>query len=58
MEWEAGISICQCSVNLRSSLWVYCPGHAGVKGNDRAERLAGEVTPEVIIITLVQRYTP
>ena len=22
-------------------LWVYCPGHAGVKGNDRADRLMG-----------------
>ena len=23
---------------------VTCPGHAGVKGNDRAERLAGKAT--------------
>ena len=23
---------------------VYCPGHAGVKGNDRADRLAGKAT--------------
>ena len=23
-------------------LWVYCPGHAGVNGNDRADRLAGK----------------
>ena len=22
-------------------LWIYCPGHAEVKGNDRADRLAG-----------------
>ena len=22
-------------------LWVHCPGYAGVKGNDRADRLAG-----------------
>ena len=25
-------------------LWVYCPGHAGVKGNDRAK--AGKATNE------------
>ena len=23
-------------------MWVYCPEHAGVKGNDRADRLAGK----------------
>ena len=26
------------------TLWVYCPGHAGVKGNDWADRLAGKAT--------------
>ena len=31
-------------IDLRKLLWVYCPGHAGVKGNDRAEGLAGEAT--------------
>ena len=25
-------------------VWVYCPGYAGVKGNDRADRLAGKAT--------------
>ena len=25
-------------------LWVYCPGNAGVMGNDRADRLAGKAT--------------
>ena len=24
--------------------YIYCPGHAGVKGNDRADRLAGKAT--------------
>ena len=28
--------------HLRKLLWVYCPGHAGAKGNDRADRLAGK----------------
>ena len=28
-------------IHLRKLLWVYCPGHARVKGNDRADRLAG-----------------
>ena len=29
-------------IHLRELLWVYCPRHAGVKGNDRADRLAGK----------------
>ena len=31
-------------IHFRNILWVYCPGHAGVKGNDRADRLAGKAT--------------
>ena len=31
-------------IHLRKLLWVYCPGHAGVKGNDGADRLAGKAT--------------
>ena len=31
-------------IHLPKLLWVYCPGHAGVKGNDRADRLAGKAT--------------
>ena len=34
VEWEAQTGMCP-------NLWVYCPGHAGAKGNDRADRLAG-----------------
>ena len=30
--------------HARKLLRVYCPGHAGVKGNDRADRLAGKAT--------------
>ena len=30
--------------HLRKLLWVYCPGHARVKGNDRADRLVGKAT--------------
>ena len=30
--------------HLRKLLWVYCPGHAGAKGNDRADRIAGKAT--------------
>lgn len=29
---------------LRSLAWIFCPGHAGVKGNEKADRLAGEAT--------------
>ena len=31
-------------IHLRKILWVYCPGHAAVNGNDRADRLAGKAT--------------
>ena len=39
-DWNVSIA----DIHLRKLLWVYCPGHAGVKGNDRAERLAGRTT--------------
>ena len=29
-----------CSLRLQRLLWIYCPGHAGVSGNERADRLA------------------
>ena len=31
-------------IHLRKQLWVYFSGHAGVKGNNRADRLAGKAT--------------
>ena len=31
-------------IHLQKLLWVYRSGHAGVKGNDRADRLAGKAT--------------
>ena len=44
MEWEAQTRMCQWSTPTLELLRVYCPGHAGVKGNDRADRLAGKAT--------------
>ena len=38
LEWNVSI----VNIHLRKLLRVYCPGHAGVKGNDRAYRLAGK----------------
>ena len=29
-------------IHIGKLLWVYCPEHAGVKGNDRADRLGGK----------------
>ena len=40
-EWNVSI----VDSNLLKLLWVYCPGHAGVKGNDRVDRLAGKKQP-------------
>ena len=31
-------------IHLRKPLCMYCPGHARVKGNDPADRLAGKAT--------------
>ena len=31
-------------IHLRKLLWVYCHGHAGVRENDRTDRLAGKAT--------------
>ena len=39
-EWNVSI----VDIHVRNILWVYCPGHAGVKGNNRADRLAGKAT--------------
>ena len=35
-------NVLMVDIHLRKLLWVYCPGHAGVKRNDRADRLAGK----------------
>ena len=37
-------NVLMVDLHLRNLLWVYCPGHAGVKGNYRADRLAGKAT--------------
>ena len=37
-------NVSMVDIHLRKLLWVYCPGHAGVKGNDRADRLVGKAT--------------
>ena len=39
-DWTVSI----VDIHLRKLLPVYCPGDAGVKGNDRADRLAGKAT--------------
>ena len=39
-DWNASM----VDIYLRKLLWVYCPGHAGVKESDRADLLAGKTT--------------
>ena len=39
-EWNASV----VDIHILKLLWVYCREHAGVKGNDRADRLAGKAT--------------
>ena len=43
--WSPDWNVSMVDIHLRKLLWVYYyPGHAGVKGNDRADRLAGKAT--------------
>ena len=37
-------NVTMVEIHLRKLLSVYCPGHAGVKENDRAVRLEGKAT--------------
>ena len=37
-DWKSTIS----ASNLERIAWIFCPGHAGVSGNERADRLAGD----------------
>ena len=37
-------NVSMVDIHLQKLLWVYCPEHAGVKGNDRADGLAGKAT--------------
>ena len=37
-------NVSMVDIHLLKLLWVYCPGHAGVKGNDPADRLMGKAT--------------
>ena len=39
-DWDVSV----VDIHIRNLLWVYCPGHAGVKGNNRADKLAGKAT--------------
>ena len=41
---SADWNVSMVDTHLRNYLWVYRPGHAGVKGNDRADRLVGKAT--------------
>ena len=37
-------NVSMVDIHLRKLLWVYCPGHAGVNGNDQEDSLAGKAT--------------
>ena len=58
-EWVASIR----QSNLQSVRWIFCPGHAGVLGNERADALAGEASNECTltldpptVLALVSEY--
>ena len=37
---------------LKKITWLFCPGHAGVKGNERADKLAGSAALRDTVLTL------
>ena len=37
---ESGIGCLDWHIAMQRLLWIYCPGHAGVSGNEQAGRLA------------------
>ena len=37
--------MCRWSTFTFKNMWVYCPGHAGVKGNDLADKTGGQGNP-------------
>ena len=45
-QWEAvagmTVQVSVVDIHLQKHLWVYCPGHARVKGNGQADGLAGK----------------
>ncbi|RUS87822.1 hypothetical protein EGW08_004421 [Elysia chlorotica] len=41
MEWMTAVIR---PTAISSITWIFCPGHAGVKGNERADKLAGKAT--------------
>ena len=43
-------SMSMVDIHLRKLLWVYCPGQAGVKGNDGEDRLAGKATLTSVLL--------
>ena len=40
LEWAAPTGTQPCSLQLQRLLWINCPGHVGVSGNERADGLA------------------
>ena len=45
-KWNGRPRLACVSINIHlwKLQWMYCPGHAGGKGNDQADRLAGKAT--------------
>ena len=39
---KSRLNVSMVDIQLWILLWTHCPGHAGVKRNDRADRLAGK----------------
>ena len=44
MEWEAQAAMRRWSTSTFENSCENCSGHAGVKGNDRADRMSGKAT--------------
>ena len=53
-EWHSAMT----SLQLWRLLWVCCPGHAGVRGNDRVDWLAGKAKVRGSIQATPHIYLP
>ena len=46
---QTGLKTIQDTKTIFRLQWIFCPGHAGVKGNERADQLAGAAKIEGVL---------
>ena len=49
-------NVSMVDIHLRKRMWLYCPGHAGVKGNDRGDKLAVKALGRSEVLRSLRHY--